>query len=95
MNSVYFILGTPGSGRRALVRDLIENGLAAEDKALVLLADGEAAVPADADLAALPNAEVRRWQWTGILPPVEVPAGATVFFLADALTNQIDRKLGY
>jgi hypothetical protein len=26
---VYFILGTPGSGRRAIVRDLSENGLAA------------------------------------------------------------------
>ena len=35
--SVYFILGTPGSGRRGIVRDLIENGLGTEDRALVLV----------------------------------------------------------
>jgi len=89
---VYFILGTPGSGRRAIVRDLIENGLGTEDKALVLLAEDEAPAPADAALAALANTEVRRWQWTEpVLPPVEVPAGTTVFFLADAQANQIDQ----
>jgi hypothetical protein len=92
MNPVYFILGTPGSGRRAIVHDLIENGLAAEEKALVLLAEGEAADPADADLAKLANAEVRRWQWTEpIIPPMEVPEGATVFLIADAQSNQIDQ----
>jgi hypothetical protein len=94
-SSVYFILGTPGSGRRNLVRDLIEHGLNPDEKALVLLAEGEAADPADpanAVLAKLQNAEVRRWQWSEpILPPVEVPAGATVFFIADAHTNQIDQ----
>ncbi len=92
MNSVYFILGTPGSGRRAIVRDLIENGLATEDKALVLLAESEAAAPADALLAARPNTEVRRWTWTEpVLPPVDLTEGATVFLLADAHANQIDQ----
>jgi hypothetical protein len=92
MNSVYFILGTPGSGRRAIVRDLIENGLAADEKALVLLAGTEAADPADARLAALINAEVRRWQWTEpALPPVKLPANATIFFLADSQASPIDQ----
>ena len=92
MNPVYFILGTPGSGRRAIVRDLIENGLAPEDKALVLLAASEAADPADTKLSALPNTEVRRWQWTEpALPPVELPDGATVFFLADSQASPIDQ----
>jgi len=92
MNPVYFILGTPGSGRRAIVRDLIENGLAAEDKALVLLAESEAADPADARLAALPNTEVRRWRWTEpMLPPVRLTEGATIFFLADAQASPIDQ----
>lgn len=92
MNSVYFIIGTPGSGRRAIVRDLIENGLAPEEKALVLLAESEAADPADARLAALANAEIRRWTWTGpALPPVEGLAGATVFFLADSLASPMDQ----
>jgi len=90
--AVYFILGTPGSGRRSLVRDLIENGLAAEDKALVLLAQSENADPADAKLAALPNVEVRRWNWTEpTLPPVDLPPGATVFFLADSRVSPIDQ----
>lgn len=90
--SVYFVLGTPGSGRRALVRDLIENGLAAEDRALVLLAEGEAADPADVRLARLPNAEVRRWTWLEpALPTVDLPPGATVFFMADSWASPIDQ----
>ncbi len=89
---VYFIIGTPGSGRRAIVRDLIENGLAPEEKALVLLAEREAAGPADVRLAALPNTEVRRWIWTEpALPPVELPAGATIFLLADSLASPMDQ----
>jgi len=92
MTPVYFILGTPGSGRRAIVRDLIENGLAPEDKALVLLAASEPAEPADAQLAAQPNTEVRRWSWTGpVLPPVGLPEGATIFFLADPHASPIDQ----
>jgi hypothetical protein len=91
-SSVYFILGTPGSGRRAVVRDLIENGLAAEEKALVLLADREAADPTDDKLAALENAEVRRWTWTEpALPQIEGLDGATVFFIADSLASPMDQ----
>jgi hypothetical protein len=89
---IYFIIGTPGSGRRAIVRDLVENGLAPEDKALVLLAEAEAADPADAKIAQLANAEVRRWQWTEpVLPPVDLPPGATVFFIADSRVSPIDQ----
>lgn len=92
MNPVYFILGTPGSGRRAIVRDLIENGLAAEEKAVVLLAEGEAPAPQDAKLAALANAEVRRWTWTPPeLPVLELPAAATVFFVADPRADPMDQ----
>jgi hypothetical protein len=91
-SSVYFILGTPGSGRRAVVRDLIENGLAAEEKALVLLAARESADPADEKLAALENAEVRRWTWTEpALPQIEGLDGATVFFIGDSLASPMDQ----
>jgi hypothetical protein len=89
---VYFIIGTPGSGRRAIARDLIENGPDADDKALVLLADSERADPTDAKLALLKNTEVRRWEWTPTgLPDVKLPAGATVFFLGDSRTSPIDQ----
>jgi len=89
---VYFVLGTPGSGRRAIVRDLIENGLAPEDQALVLLAEDEPADAADARLAALKNVELRRWSWAeAALPAVELPADATVFLLADSGVSPIDQ----
>lgn len=90
--TVYFILGTPGSGRRAIVRDLIENGLTTDEKAVVLLAEGETADAQDDKLAALPNAEVRRWTWTAPdLPAMDLPAGATVFWLADGHACPIDQ----
>lgn len=92
MNSVYFILGTPGSGRRRIVRDLIENGLGADDQALVLLAESEAADPVDGKIAALPRTEIVRWQWTPAgLPALKLPAGATVFFLADSHHSPVDQ----
>jgi hypothetical protein len=98
VTTVYFILGTPGSGRRGLVRDLVENGFAAGDRVVVLLAAGEAAAPADTKLAGLPNVEIRRWQWLPAvdtvpaeLPPVEGIADATVFFLADSRVSPIDQ----
>jgi hypothetical protein len=89
--SVYFILGTPGSGRRGIVRDLIENGLP-DDRALVLVADSEPEDPADAKLAALPNVEVRSWQWSEpALPAMNLPEGATIFLLADSQASPVDQ----
>ncbi|HLP24353.1 MAG TPA: hypothetical protein VK477_01655, partial [Acidobacteriota bacterium] len=82
----YFILGTPGSGRRGIVLDLIENGVAPTDPALVLLADSEPADPVDEKFAARDNVEVRRWSWNGAeLPDVKnLPATGAVFFFADS-----------
>ena len=92
MTSVYFIIGTPDSGRRAIVRDLIENGLGEQDKAVVLLAAGEAAAPVDEKLAALPNTKIQRWEWTpSELPAIEGIEGATIFFLADSRVSPIDQ----
>lgn len=89
---VYFVIGTPGSGRRAIVRDLIENGLVADAPAVVLLAESEAPDPADDRLSALKNTEIRRWQWTPPeLPTQEISEDATLFFLADSHTSPIDQ----
>lgn len=88
--SVYFILGTPGSGRREIVRDLVENGLAAEERAVVLVAEGESAAPADGMLTARAATTVQRWSFTPPdLPDVALPAGAAVFFLADILADPL------
>lgn len=90
MSSVYFILGTPGSGRREIVRDLIENGLGPSEPALVLLADGEPADPAEERLAARAATQVRREKWTpATLPAVKLPAGGSVFLFADVLADPI------
>ena len=47
---VYLILGVAGSGRREVVADLLEGGLGAGERALVLLSDGERAADRDARL---------------------------------------------
>jgi len=89
--SVYFVLGTPGSSRRALVRDLAENGLA-DGKVVVLLAEGEAPSAADSRLAKLAHVEVRRWQWAeSAFPAQTLPAGAAIFLLADPWTDAVDQ----
>jgi hypothetical protein len=89
---VYFLLGSPGSGRRAIVRDLIENGLAPEERALVLVAESEGASPADERLAKLKNVEVRRWQAKpGELPALETAGDATIFLLADSHASPVDQ----
>jgi hypothetical protein len=88
--SVYFVLGTPGSGRREIVLDLVENGLGPEAKVVVLMATHEPADPAEEKLARRPGTEIVRLAWTAeALPEAGVPDGATVFFLADPLADAI------
>jgi hypothetical protein len=88
---VYFILGTPGAGRRALVADLVENGLSGDERALVLVAASETADPADEKLAALGRGEVRRWTAAAgsPLPTVDLAGAANVFLLADPRADAV------
>lgn len=88
---VYFLLGTPGSGRRAILQDLIENGLGIGDRALVLIAESEAKVPSEEKLASLGNVEVRRWKKhdQDALPAVRVDGFTHVFLLADSHADVI------
>lgn len=90
---VYVVLGTPGSGRRALLRDLVENGLTPGEKATVLVAEGEAADATDAELAALPNVSVRRWRWRapGFPEHPADDAAGSIFLVADPLVPVIDQ----
>src|SRR5690348_10619680 len=84
---VYLILGTAGSGRRAVVADLIEGGLDTTDRPVVLISDAEK--PADAESK---FAQVARWHWTGELIEAEWPAEAThVFFIADGRSSPVDQ----
>jgi hypothetical protein len=84
---VYLILGTAGSGRREIVADLIEGGLGAGDRALVLLAADEPPAAADARLG-----PVARWSWTDHRIESTPLAGAThVFLLAHGRRNPVDQ----
>ena len=44
---VYMILGATGSGRRAVLLDLIDDGLAPDAVHVILVNDGESSDPAD------------------------------------------------
>lgn len=85
---VYLILGAAGSGRREVLTDLIEGGLAEGDRAAVLLAESE---PADAFDAKLPG--LARWQWSEAETiEGELPREAThVFFVSDGRRNPVEQ----
>lgn len=84
---VYLILGAVGSGRRTLLADLIDAGLAPGDRAAVMLADNEAASELDARLP-----QVSRWSWVEGTIQGELPQEAThVFFVTSGTANPVDQ----
>jgi hypothetical protein len=88
---VYLILGAAGSGRREIVADLIEGGLAGDSagqqSVLSLLATGEAAAACDSRLGRL-----ARWTWAdGRIESPDLDGAATVFFFADGRRNPVDQ----
>jgi len=84
---VYLILGATGSGRREIVADLIDGGLAAVDHAFTLLPASERAGKADDRLGAL-----ARWAWNEDRIDSPDLAGAThVFFFTDGHRNPVDQ----
>jgi hypothetical protein len=82
------VLGAAGSGRREVIADLLEGGLAEGERAAVLLADGETAAAADAKLGG-----ITRWRWSeddtieGVMPA----DAARVFFVTDGRRNPVDQ----
>ncbi len=84
---VYLILGAAGSGRREIVADLIEGGLGAGDRPLVLLPAEEPPAAADARLG-----PVARWSWTDHRIDSPALGGAThVFLVVDGRRNPVDQ----
>lgn len=84
---IYLILGAVGSGRREILVDLIEGGLAEGDRAAVILAADEPASEFDAKLPA-----ISRWSWQEEAIAADLPADATqVFFVLSGSTNPIDQ----
>ena len=84
---VYLMLGAAGSGRREVVADLIEGGLAEGDRAAVLLSEGEGADPADSRLG-----PVSRWRMdSGAVDTVLPPGFNLIFFVTDGRRNPVDQ----
>jgi hypothetical protein len=87
---VYLILGAAGSGRREVLADLIDGGLAEGDRSVVLLATSETASEYDAKLGA-----VERWVWTdGVIsvPDDTLADGVThVFIVTEGRSNPVDQ----
>ncbi len=84
---VYLVLGASGSGRREVLIDLLQDGLAEGDRGAVMVAEGEA--PSEAE-AKLPN--VSRWAWRDDVIVGTLPPGAThVFVVVDGRVNPVDQ----
>ena len=90
---VYIVLGSPGSGRRAVVADLIGAGLdPVTDRAHVLLSADEVAQPGDAAFASL-----ARWSWDAAAHTfgdnsTPCPADAThVFFVVNGRQDPVEQ----
>jgi hypothetical protein len=85
---VYLILGAAGSGRREVLRDLIEGGLEETDTPAVMIPASEPIV--EGDVIKLPN--VSTWNWSDGAIIGTVPTGAShVFFVTDGTRNPVDQ----
>lgn len=84
---VYLILGAAGSGRRAVLTDLLSEGPGSDGPDAVLLAESEKPDSADATLPGL-----TRWSWTGEVIVGTLPPGAArVFFIAEGRTDPVEQ----
>jgi len=97
---IYVILGTPHSGRRSILADLIGDGLGEGDSALTFLSENE--VPSDFDRRV---GEVRPWTWQDNAIAADVPTSlqdaseeedatpsfSHVFFVLDGRQSPVDQ----
>lgn len=89
---LYLILGSAGSKRRLVLADLVGEGLMPNDRAAVLLSDGERADEAGDAALAKTGVPVERWTWTKPEMSFEVPEGVThLFLVADGRVNPVDQ----
>ena len=89
---LYLILGSAGAHRRAVLADLITEGLMPEDRAAVLLSDAEGPDASGEAVLAKSGATIARWNWTKPDMEFEVPEGAShLFLVADGRSNPVDQ----
>tara|TARA_B100001248_G_scaffold262589_1_gene259707 strand:- start:4087 stop:4812 length:726 start_codon:yes stop_codon:yes gene_type:complete len=85
--TIYYILGTPNSGRKTLVQDLIQTGLPEGTHPLVLMADTEL------DSQTFTEAQVQAWKMDEgkIVTPDLEDNWDTLFFINEGSTNPVDQ----
>lgn len=86
---IYVILGAAGSGRRPILADLIEGGLAEDERAVVLLSATEPDFEREN-----PPWRLVRWTWSegGLqIPPDAIGDATHVFLVTDGLGNPVDQ----
>ena len=84
---VYMILGATGSGRRAVLLDLIDDGLAPDAVHVILVNDGESSDPADEQFPALGS-----WLWTCSTIEADITTDVThVFLISDGRVDPVDQ----
>ncbi|PTY06204.1 hypothetical protein DB347_12210 [Opitutaceae bacterium EW11] len=86
---IYVVLGASGSGRRPILADLIDGGLAEDERAVVLLSSTE--LPFDREN---PPWRLVRWTWSQgeMQIPLDAIGDAThVFLLTDGWVNPVDQ----
>lgn len=91
---VYLVLGTPGSGRRAVLSDLIADGLTADDRAVTALPDTEAPNEGDARLGRVVRWSARDGGFTLEVPGLargETPDFTHLFIVADGRRDPVDQ----
>jgi hypothetical protein len=85
---VYFILGAAGSGRRAVLLDLVTGGLPPEAKPAVLVSDAES--PSEAD-AKLPGFAQWTWEEDNTVDAAPLTDVTHIFLVTDGRVNPVDQ----
>lgn len=87
MSEIYYITGSPKTGRRAVLFDLIDGGFEASEAIVVALSKSEQADAFDSKLAALENVTMIRYE---DLQSLEYPQAEVIFIITEGLANPAD-----
>lgn len=93
MTNAYLFLGTPNCGRRAILADLIRDGLAGETT--VYVAEAERNADAEKIFADAPATEIRSWKFSDDGNEIDLgephDAGDNAVFLTDGADDPVDQ----
>ena len=95
MAGAYLIIGTPGSGRREVLFNLISEGMEETESCDVFIAATEPDSPYDEQLAALTNVDLIGWDSTDANQAPSPGENSTVFFLLDTSRDFRDQLEGF